>query len=103
MDYITDKKSVSDKTRDIVAGTVEKAKDLTEKTVDIAGKVSHKAGEKWQDTEPLRKRAGERIEKAAQAVAGFGAEVKEGFKEGVAKARAPRPEGSASDSADMHI
>ena len=106
-DATEDKKSVSETTRDIVAGTAEKAKDLKDKTVDMAGRVSERAGEKWEDMKPLREKAGERLDKAAQAVAGFGTEAKEGFKEGIAKAQAAQPDGNPSDGnseerPDMH-
>ncbi len=79
--------AVKEKTSDFIARATEHAERIKDRTTEIAEQAAVRSGEKWQESEPIRKRVGEKLGEAVGAVTAFGVEVTEGFKEGVARAR----------------
>lgn len=73
--------NVSNTTRSAVVGAAEQMRILREKTAELA----HKAGEKWEESNPQRQKAKDMLEKTAQHIVDFGKEVQNGFKEGIAE------------------
>lgn len=74
-------RDISKITRDAVVSAAEHMRTLRDKTTELA----HKAGEKWEESNPQRQKAKEELERAAGRVVLFGKEVDKGFKEGVAE------------------
>ena len=70
-------------TRDAVVNAAERIDLLKKKTAELA----RKAGKKWEESKPRRQKATDDLKKAGHRVIGFGKDVGDGLKEGIAEAK----------------
>ncbi len=86
-------RAVSKKTRELVHSAAERVKGIKEKARALAGR----AREQWEESEPLRQKAKDKVVGAAHNVVAFQKDVRAGLREGVQDLKRDNARNEATD------